>query len=134
MIRLATADDIKAIVGILQDIADDRDEEFDYDTAIESVRRQCILSGSTVALLTDGGVITGLLFAVLTNNGYNPKIVAQITTLWCQDNDVDRAQLLVDWFIAEAGDDIDGVMISMPSDQHFDLRGLEPAITTYRIR
>lgn len=133
MIRQATADDIKKIVRALREQAQSRDWEFDDDTALESVRRQAVLANSTVLVTEDSGDITGVLFAVLTNTGFNTLIQAQITNIWSRDDDADRAQYLVDHFCANV-DGVDEIFITQWIADEYDLRDIEPVLTTYRIR
>ena len=133
MIRQAAADDIRHIVECLKQQADSQGWEFDAEQATESVRRQAILANSTVLVLEAAGEITGVLFAVLTNSGFNPLIQAQITNIWTRDHDLDRAQLMLDYFLANTPE-VDEVMLSQWQGQEFDLPGLVPVITTYRIR
>lgn len=133
MIRQATADDIRHIVECLRSQAQARGWEFDTDQATESVRRQAILGNSTVLVMEAAGEITGVLFAVLTNSGFNPVIQAQITNIWTLDHDQDRAETLVNYFLSNT-QEVDEVMISQWIGEEFDLPGLVPVITTYRIR
>lgn len=133
MIRQATADDIKAITRRLAEQAQELDQEFDFEQALDSTRRQAILANSTVLVAEDGGEIRGVLFAVLTSTGVNTQITAQITNIWSLDHDQDRAQAMVDYFLANVTG-VDDFMISQYQGHEYDLRGLEPVITTYRIR
>jgi len=129
MISEATASDIKEIVNLLSLQIPD----LEYDLALDSVRRQAVLANSTVLVQRDDeDAVVGVLFAQLTTNGMTSDIQAQITNIWTLDSDSDRAQQLVDYFCRRTPE-VAEVLISLPADSTFELRGLVEKIITYRI-
>lgn len=135
MIREATADDIKRVVRLLEQQAQVLGWQFDYDVALDSTRRQAVLATSTVLVADRGDTITGVLFALLSNTGFNEQIQMHITNVWTEDHNQEVAELLISAACA-AGDrnSVDEILIAQIAGQEFDLPGLEPTITISRIR